>query len=325
MGIRHLLGALFIAVQALLALPAQAAYPDRPIKLISPFAAGAGAVDLAARVVAEKMSARLDNPVVVTNQPGAAGNLAAQTVAKSAKDGYTMYFGAAAALGYARLINKDLPFDPAQDFLPIAQLGFVPIGLFVHAQSEIQTLADLIAAAKAKPGQLNVSSPGVGSVTHVATELLMNRAGIKLTHVPYGTQANYWTDLAGGSSSLHVVAGGITGGLPLVREGRIRLIATLTGERSAAAPNVPAAAETVAGYDAPAWLGFAVAAGTPEAIAARLESVILEVLREAEVISTLNRAGIDVAPLGRAAFGAKIARERPLWETTLRDAGLLAK
>jgi tripartite-type tricarboxylate transporter receptor subunit TctC len=323
MQVRPFLASLIVAAVSI-AAHAATDFPVRPIRLVSPFAAGAGAVDLAARVVGDKMSIKLNSPVVMVYQPGAAGNLAANAVAKAPKDGYTVFFGSAAPLGYARMVNKDTPFDPAQDFTALAVLGTVPVGVFVNASSDIRTLPDLIAAAKARPGKISFSSPGVGSVTHVAMEILMHRTGIKLSHVPYGAQANYWTDLASGTS-LDIVAGGITGGLPFVKDGRIRLIATLTQERSAFVPEVPAAGETVPGYDAPAWLGFAVAAGTPEPIVAKLEATILEVLRDPSVATTLGRAGIDVAPLPRAAFAAKLARERPIWEATLRDAGLLSR
>lgn len=306
------------------ALPTQAEYPDRPIKLVSPFPAGAGAVDLAARVIAKGIEEKLNSTVVVTYQPGAAGNIAAGSVVKAPKDGYTLLFGTAAMLGYAKILNKDLPYDPFADFTPLALIGSVPVGLFVNAKSDIKSLPDLIAAAKAKPGAITFSSPGIGSVTHVAMEILMARTGIKLSHVPYGAQASYWTDLAGGDT-IQAVAGGITGGLPLVKSGRIRLIATLTQQRTPFTPDTPAAGEAVPGYDAPAWLGLAVTSGTPEAIVAKLEAATQQVLQDPELKTVLGRSGIYVEPATRQEFTARLAREKPVWEATLRNAGLMAK
>ena len=249
------------------ASPACADYPDRPIKLIMPYAAGAGAMDLAARLMAEKMTARMGSSVIVVNQPGASGQLAAGATARGPKDGYTMYFGASSALGYSKLINKDLPYDPAKDFTPVAMLGTVPVAFFVSASSNIQSLQDLVAAAKANPDKLNYGSPGVGSSPHVALEMFMGRTGIRMKHVPYGSNANYWSDLIGGQ--IQVVTAGITGGLGLTKDGRLRMIATATRERSQTAPDVPAVGEMVAGYDAPAWMGLVVAQGTPESAVAR--------------------------------------------------------
>lgn len=302
---------------------ARADYPEHPIRLVNPYAAGAGAMDLAARVMADKLSAKLGQPVIVNNQPGAGGTVAAAATARGPKDGYNIYFGASSALGFTKLINKEVPYDPLRDLTPVAMLGSVPVGIFVSASSNIHTIQDLIAAAKAHPGQLNFGTPGVGTVTHVAVEMLMDRAGIQMKHVPYGGSLNYWNDLVGGQ--LQVVSGGITGGLPLVKDGRLRLIATATATRSQTVPDVPAIGEVIPGYDAPAWLGLVVAAGTPEPIVAKLEAAILDSLKDPALTQQLGRAGIDVAPLPRAAFATKLTRERTVWETTLRDAGLLQK
>ena len=314
---------LLCAGAALLALaaPASADYPDHPVKLVNPYAAGAGAMDVAARVMAEKMTARLGVPVVVVNQPGAAGTVAAAAAARGPKDGYTIYFGASSALGFTKLLNRELPYDPLRDFAPVAMLGSVPVGIFVSASSEIRTLQDLIAAAKSKPGMLNFGTPGVGSVTHVAVEMLMDRAGIQMKHVPYGGTLNYWNDLVGGQ--LQLVSGGITGGLPLVKDGRLRLIATATATRSLTVPEVPAIGEIIPGYDAPAWLGLVVAQGTPEPVLARLESAALEAFSDPSTKLVLGRAGIEVTPLGRKAFGAKMASDLALWEVTLKNTGLI--
>ncbi len=321
MAIRKLFGALCATVLICLGAPALADFPDHPVKLVNPYAAGAGAMDLAARVMAEGISARLGSPVVVINQPGAAGTLAATAVARGPKDGYSLYFGASSALGFTKLLNKDVTYDPVRDFTPVALLGNVPVAIFVSASSDIRTIQDLIAAAKARPGMINFGSPGFGSVSHVAVELLMERAGIQMKHVPYGGNPNYWNDLIGGQ--IQVVTGGITGGLPLVKDGRLRMIATATATRTLTAPDVPAIGEVIPGYNAPAWLGLVVARGTPEPIVVKLEAAALEAFRDPTTKATLAKAGIEVVPLGRQAFGEKMASDLIMWESTLKSAGLI--
>ena len=308
-----------IAVSGITPL-AQADYADHPIKLVNPYPAGAGAMDVAARVMSEKLAARLGSPVIVVFQAGAAGTLAAGAVARGPKDAYTIYFGASSALGYPKLLNKDLAYDPQKDFTPIAMLGTVPVASFVSASSNIRSLQDLIAAAKAKPDGLNFDSPGVGSATHVAMETFMSKAGIQMKHVPYGSQANYWTDLMGGQ--LQVVTAGITGGLGLVKDGRLRMIATATRDRSQTAPDVPAIGESIPGYDGPAWLGLVVAQGTPEPIVAKLEAAAMEVFSDPQTKAELGRFGIEINPLDRKAFGAKMAADLAVWEAALKVPGL---
>ena len=154
-----------------LASPVHAYYPDRPIKLIMPYAAGACAMDLAARLISDKLTARMGNPVIAISQPGAGGTIAAVATASGPKDGYMMYFGASSALGYTKLNNKDLSYVPQKGFTPVAMLGTVPVAFFVSASSSIRTVQDLVAAAKANPDQLNFGSPGVGKATHVAVEM----------------------------------------------------------------------------------------------------------------------------------------------------------
>jgi len=312
---------LIAAAAVLASAPAFADFPDKPIRLVNPYAAGAGAMDVAARIMAEKMTKTLGSPVVVVNQPGAGGTVAAAAAARGAKDGYTIYFGTSSTLGYSKLLNKDQTYDPIKDFTPLALLGSVPVGIFTSASGDIRTLQDLIAQAKAKPGQLNYGSPGVGTLTHIAVEMIEERAGVDMKHVPYGGSLNYWNDLVGGQ--LHAVSGGITGGLPLVRDGRLRLIATATEKRTSIAPDVPAVGELIPGFDVPAWLGIVVAAGTPEPIVAKLEAASLAAFSDPELKAALGKAGIDVTPMGRTAFTTKMARDLTMWEGTLKRAGLL--
>lgn len=315
---RQLLLALACAAAA--ALPARADYPDRPIRLIAPIAAGTSALDLACRAMAEKMGPKLGTQIVVINQPGASGMLAAASIAKGPKDGYTLNLNTAAAVAYPKLLNKDLSYEPARDLTPVAVLGPVPVGLFVSGSSDIRTLQDFVAAAKARPNTLNYATPGIGTVSHLAAEMLLARTDTKARHVPYGASLSYWTDLAAGR--LDAVVGGVTGGLPLVQDGRLRLVAVLGRNRAGLAPDVPAAGETLPDFDVPSWLGLVVAQGTPEAVIDKLEAAALESFADPEFKAAMLRVGIDVAPLGRKAFAAMLAKELPKWEQTLRAAGV---
>jgi tripartite-type tricarboxylate transporter receptor subunit TctC len=221
------------------------------------------------------------------------------------------------------MLIKDVTYEPLQDFTPVAMLGIVPVGLFVPASSPTRNMQDLIAAAKANPGAINFGTPGVGTVTHIAVEMLMDRAGIQMKHVPYGGGPNYWTDLAGGQ--LQLVSAGISSGLPLVKDGRVRLNATATAARAQATPDVPAVGESFPGYDAPAWIGLAVARGTPDAAITKLEGAAMEVIQDSDTKATLGRAGIEVKPLDRQAFANRIASDVSVWQSTFHKSGLLAK
>ena len=303
--------------------PAQAAdYPDKPIRLIAPIAAGTSALDTAARLIAERMGPKLGGQVIVINQPGASGTLAAGAIAKGPKDGYTFNLNTAAAVGYPRILNKDLPYDPAREITTVALMGSVPVGLFVNVASDIKTLPDLVAAGKARPDTINYASPGIGTVSHIAVEMFSNRTEARFHHVPYGASLAYWNDLMGGT--IQLVSGGLTGGLPLVKDGRLRLIGVLGKSRSAIAPDAPAFGETMAGFDVPSWLGLVIAAGTPDPIVDKLEAAAMASFAETSFKSALLQAGIDVNPMGRKAFANMLATELPVWERALRTAGQTA-
>lgn len=317
-------GCLLVALSPLLGTQSVLAqdYPTRPVKLVNPFAPG-GTIDVVARVMADKMGKYLGQSVVIEYKPGAAGTVAAGVVAKGPKDGYTIYFGTSATLGFSKLLNKDLPYDPIADFTPVATVGSVPVGVFVDAGLGINTLQELIAAAKAKPGSIAFGSTGVGGVSHLAGEMLKARAGIDMLHVPYaGAAARYWSDITGGR--IQVVFAGVTGGLPLAKEGRVKLLATATRQRSKLLPDVPAVGEVIPGYDAPAWFGLVVAKGTPQPIVAKLEAAALAALAEPSTRPMFESAGVDMDPvLDAQAFAAKMPRDIEMWKGVLAGSGLL--
>ncbi len=296
-----------------------AEYPDRPIKLVNPFAPG-GTIDVVARVMAEKMGQKLGGVMVIENRPGAAGTVAATYVAKGPKDGYNVYFGTSASLGFSKLLTPDLPYDPVTDFTPIAMVGSVPVGIFVNAALNIRSLQELIAYARSKPGELSFASPGVGSVSHLAAEMLKARAKIDMLHVPYtGAAANYWADVSEGRVQL--VFAGVTGGLPQVKGGKVRLLAVATRERSKLLPDVPAVGELISGYDAPAWFGLVVAKGTPPDIVEKLQAAAQWALHDPSTRTIFSTAGVDLDPIIDAkTFGAKIPKDIELWKIALANA-----
>lgn len=297
-------------------------FPERQLKIINPTAPG-GTVDIVARVMAEKMTPVLGQPVVVEHRPGGSGVIAASLVSKGPKDGYMMFIGTSSTLGFMKMLNPDLSYEPVKDFTPISMVGSVPIGIFTNGPSGIKTVQDLVAAAKAKPGELSYGSSGLQSLTHLAGELLCQRAGIQMIHVPYtGAQQGYWGDVIGGR--LTATMQGVTGGLAMAREGKLNLIAVASRERSRLLPDVPAIGEAYPGFDVPAWFGLAVAAGTPANVVQKLEAAALTALRDPATRAQLAAAGVDIDPILSAnAFSSKIAADNQMWEKTFKSAGLM--
>lgn len=304
--------------------PAAAAFPDKPIRLLHATSAG-GTVDSVARAMAERMGPRLGQPVVVEIRPGAAGAIAAMAVARGPKDGHLVFFGTSSNLGYLKMLDKDLPYDPVNDFTPIAIVGSVSVGIFASAASGFNNILDLIAAAKAKPGELSYASIGQLSLSHLAMEMLQQRAGIKMIHAPYaGANVNYWADLIGGR--LQLVSTGVSGGLAMAKEGRVKLLAIASRERSRLLPDVPALGEVFPGLDVPAWFGFAVAASTPAPIVQKLEEVTLAALHDPSTRQAFTQITVDIAdPIaGSRETGAKIRADNEMWGKVFKAAGLMA-
>ncbi len=311
--------AVVIAALLLAGVAARAAaeFPERPIKLVVPFPPG-GLVDIVARTVGTGVTARLGQPVVIENKPGAAGTIAADQVARAPNDGYTLLFGTSASLGIAKYVYKDLPYDPVADFAPVSVLGNVTVGVFASNPSGITDAAD--AVAKAKAGKASYSSPGVGSVSHLAGELFRSRAGIEMLHVPYNGNTPQMTDLVRGETQLAFT--GLGSGLKFAQNGSVRLIAVAARTRSRSQPKVPALGELLPGYDAPAWIGIVAPKGTAPQVIARLESAVQEALGDPAVTTLFEAQGIDPESNGGArAFADKIRREMSLWEEAVKAAG----
>lgn len=318
MSIKFVRRAVLCALLSTGAMVQAASFPDRPIKLVVPFPPG-GLVSSVALAIANKMSPVLGQPVVMDNKPGAAGTIAANAVAKAPKDGYTILFGTSATQGIAKYMYKDLPYDPIEDFTPVGIVGNVTVGVFASEKSGIRTMEEMVAGIKAKPGQVNYGSPGVGSVSHLAAELFKSRAKLNVLHVPYAGTVPQMTDLVGGQTQLGFT--GLGSGITYVRDGRVRLLAVASRTRSRDHPNVPALGELIPGYDAPAWLGIVAPKGTPADVVERLEKALQVALADRDIQALFANQGIDPEPMGAREFGDKMRREMPLWEEAVRAAG----
>lgn len=301
---------------------ASAGFPDRPVKVVISTTPG-GTLDQVARIMSEKMMPHLGQPLVVEYRPGASGTVAANAVKNAPRDGHTIFFGAGSALGYQKLLEKDLPYDPVKDFTPVAMVGSVPVVIFTTPATGFNSIQDLLAAAKAKPGEISYGSVGPLTLPHLAAELLQYRAGISMIHAPYaGSSGRYWTDLLGGR--LQLVFTGASGGMGLVKDGKLKMLAVASRERSRLLPDVPALGEVFPGLDVPAWFAFSVAAGTPAPIVKRLEEATLAALRDPSTRQAFAQIGVDIDPiLGSRESEVKIRADNETWEKVFKAAGLV--
>jgi tripartite-type tricarboxylate transporter receptor subunit TctC len=315
---RTLLGGASLLV---LAAPLQAqTYPSRPIRFIVPFAAGAGVLDIMARLVGQHLGTATGQQVVIDNRPGAGGNVGAEVAAKATPDGYTMLMGAVALVVSPYLYAK-LPFDPLTDLVPVTQVNSAPLMLVVHPSLPVKSVAELITYAKARPGQLNYGSGGVGATPFLATELFKSMAGIDVVHVPYKGGAPALADLVAGQLSFMIE--NVPGTLPLVRDGKLRALAITSRQRLALVPELPTMEEAgVTGYEMIGWNGIFVPKATPPEIVTRLNAELVKVLRSAEVGEQLARLG--AVPVGDSPqqFGTFVKAESARWGKIIKDLGI---
>ena len=295
-------------------------YPSKPIRLVVGFAAG-GANDLVARAVATRLGPRLGQQVVVENRAGAGGNIATELVARSAPDGYTMLLASVASFAMSPALLGKVPFDPVNDFAPVTQAALVTSLLSVHPSLPAQSLKQFVALAKKAPGRINYATPGAGSIAHLSAELFWNKAGIKLTQVPYkGGNPAVADAIAGHVESIFSL---ISTQTPHVRAGRIRALAVSSAKRSGALPDVPTIAESgYPGFEASGWLGLAFPAKTPRPIVDRIHKETVAVLNLREVHAQLEDLGLDAEPSDPAAFHARIKADHAMWEKLVREAGI---
>jgi tripartite-type tricarboxylate transporter receptor subunit TctC len=298
-------------------------WPDHPLRLIVPFPAGSSA-DIVGRIVAQKLGTRLGQQVVIENRAGASGNIGADATAKAAPDGYTLGMATASTHAVAASLSAALPYDPVKDFTPVAMLGGQPYVLVVYPGVPARNLAELIALAKAKPGQLNYGSAGVASLAHLATALFASMAGIELTHVPYKSSAQSVTDLLTGRLDMQFAT--IAPTLPNIRAGQLRALVSSGKTRAAVLPEVPTVAEAgIAGYEASLWIALVMPAGSSPEIVARLNREVNEILASAEGRDALVAQGLDAEPGPPQALTERIRGDIEKWRGVVAKAGIKAE
>jgi tripartite-type tricarboxylate transporter receptor subunit TctC len=285
---------------------AQAAYPSKPIRLIVPFTAGSG-TDIIARTIGEVMGKGLGQPLVIENKPGAGGTIGAAQVARSDPDGYTVLIHSSGhALNPA--IYPNLSYDTLKDLTGVTPLAALPNVMVVSPTRGWKTVADVVAAAKAKPGQLNYASAGVGSATHLNAEKFKLQAGIDAVHVPFKGTPEALTDVVGGRDDWFFAP--LSSALPLIQDGKLQALAVSTPQRSPSLPNVPTTVEAgVPGSDYTFWVGMIVPAATPPAVIRRLHDEAVKALANPEVRERMAKLGAEAFTMEPAAFNAYIKTE----------------
>jgi tripartite-type tricarboxylate transporter receptor subunit TctC len=318
---RHLL----LAAPALLTAAsarAQGEYPTRPVRVLVGFPPGGG-VDLTARPLLQRLQERLGQPFLVENRPGANGNIAMDAAAKSAPDGYTLFFGNGGNLAVTHALYQNLSFDTLRDFAPVAQVVNVPLVFGVPADLPARNLAEFIALARARPGALNMGSGGSGGFPHLAFELFKRQANIDVVHVPYRGSAPALQDLLGGRVQLMIDAYNLMRGA--VEAGRVRVIAITSAVRHPSLPDVPTVIEQgIAGYEVVGWQGLVAPASTPEPIRARLEASVREVMQRSDLPQIYIQQGSLPHFADGATMRALIAAERTRWSDIVRAANIVA-
>ncbi|HLG49905.1 MAG TPA: tripartite tricarboxylate transporter substrate binding protein [Reyranella sp.] len=312
-----------MAAMAALALPHLAKadiWPTKPIRLVVPFSAGAGISDILARLISQHLSAGLGQQIVVDNRPGAGGNLGADIVAKAPPDGYTVLLGSS-FLAVNAFLYAQTPFDALGDFVPVSTVAINPLLLVLHPSVPARSVAELVALAKAKPGQLNYGSGGIGSTPFLATELFKAKAGIDITHVPYKGGAPALADLAAGQLSMMIE--NMPGTMPFVRGGKMRALAITSRTRSSLEPELPTMIEAgVPDYEMIGWNGFFFPKGIPSDIVARLQVELAKVLARPEVKEQLVAIGAEGVGDSPSSFAAFFKDETMRWGKLIKDLGI---
>lgn len=297
-------------------------YPSKPVRIVVGFAAG-GATDTFSRVVAQKLADRLGQSCVIENRTGAGGTIAAEYVAKAAPDGYTLQAADIGANAIAASLYSKLNFDPLKDLAPVQHTILLPIILLVHPSLPVRSVKDLVSLAKARPGQLDYVSAGIGGIAHLAPELFKHMAKIDMVHIPTKGGAQQVIDLMGGHA--HLTFTSVPTSLPYVKVGKLRAVAAAGAQRPRALPDIPTIAESgYAGYSADSWGGFVVPARTPPEVVSRLNSEMNAVIRTAEIRERLVAMGFEVMGGTPAEFGDFIQAETAKWAKVVKQSGAKA-
>ena len=316
---RQALAAVALALVALIAHPLRAQeYPTRPVRVIVPFSPG-GAVDGPMRVIAQGLSKRLGQQVVVENKPGAGATIGSDIVAKAAPDGYTLLL-ASQTNAISASLYKSLPFDPLEDFAPVSLIGREPGVLVVHPSLPVKSLAEFIAYVKERPGKVDYASSGNGSGQHLFMARLAALTGMQLNHVPYRGSGQATTDVLAGQVPVSIP--GTAGMVGHIKAGKLRPLAVTGAQRSPQLPDVPTVMESgVPGYEAYVWMGLLAPKGTPAPIIDRLYREVKHVLGSDEVKTYMATAGIEIVGSTPAEFGVFFRAEKDLWAKVIHETG----
>ena len=317
-------GMLAIAI-SIAALPVAGAdapgYPNKTIRIVVPFPPG-GISDVMSRVFGQKFTDSWNQPVIIENRAGAGGNIGSDIVAKSPPDGYTLVMGSIGTHAVNASLFSKMPYDTVKDFAPVALVVEADGLLVLHPSVPVKTVKDLIAFARARPGQLAYASAGNGTASHLAGELFKSLAKIDLVHIPYKGNVPAITDLVGGQTSMLFAT--MPTVLPLARAGKLHALAVTGAQRNPAAPEIPAMAETLPGFDVTNWIGLFAPAGTPADIVAKLNTEAMRIMRLPEVQSRLVNEGAKSRPNTPVEFGAFVKTEMARWGKVIREAGVRA-
>ena len=293
-------------------------FPNKPVRLVAAFAPG-GSVDLVARLLAQKLGEGWGQQVVVDNRPGAGGNVSAEIVKQAAGDGYTLYICSASLVVNPSLYAR-APYDPVKDFTPVSLLALVQNVLVANPKLPASSVKELIALARAKPGQIHYASTGSGTSGHLIMEMFKSMAGVDLVHVPYKVIGQAQADLVSGQVSLWFPTA--PGALPHIKAGRMRLLAIAGGKRSPALPDVPTIAESgVPGFDASTWYPLLAPARTPRDIVAKINQAVVGVLNQPDVRQRLTGMGIEIVGSSPDALARHIRSEIPKWAKVVKQSG----
>ena len=317
---RVLLCAFFIAALFPMTAAAQT-YPNKPVRLIVPFPPG-GSNDVVGRMIAAQLSTRLDKPVIVENQGGAGGLIGTEMAARSQPDGYTLLL-VSVAYAFIPAIYK-LPYDPATAFTPVAILGAGPVVIAVTSKLPVNSVKELIALAKEKPGELNYATAGVGSFQHLASELFKLQAGVDIVHIPFKGGGPAMMDVIAGNTQIAI--GSLVQMLPQIQAGKLKALGVGSAKRIAALPELPTISEAgVPGYEVTNWWGIVVPAGTPRPVTDRLHKELTAVVSSTETKKRFETEGAEPLSMSPDEFGRFIAAETVKWARVVKDAGIRAE
>ncbi len=315
--IKQLLTGVALAAAAL----AAQAFPTKPVTIVVPFSPG-GATDIMSRVLAERLNKRLGQPVIVENRPGGGTMIASEHVARAAPDGHTLLL-AASSLGIAPSLYAKVNYDPIKDFTPVSQVASVVHVLVVHPSMPVKNVGELVTWLKANPTKGNYGSVGAGTSTHLEAELFNSVAGVQMQHIPYKGSAPALTDMVGGQ--LQVMFDAYASSGPFIKDGKVRLLAVTTAQRSKSLPDTPTVAESgLPGYEAMPWLGLVAPAKTPPAVVNKLYAELHEVLKEPEVQTRFRSLGLDIIGSKPEEFSTFLRGDIVKWAKVIKDSGAKA-